>query len=145
MEVELVKAQVSDKKFLLSLRKRTMVEHLQKANMPLSDAQHIASVNELYECAYIVMHSDQQIGLLKYQETKDTIEIVQLQILPSFQGKGIGKYLLNLLASKAQPAKKTLTLKVLKENPAKHLYERFGFEVVGEDQYEYHMKCILIK
>jgi ribosomal protein S18 acetylase RimI-like enzyme len=31
-------------------------------------------------------------------------------------------------------------LKVLKGNPAKRLYDRLGFEIIGEDEKEFHMR-----
>ncbi|WP_408202989.1 N-acetyltransferase [Paraburkholderia sediminicola] len=33
-----------------------------------------------------------------------------------------------------------VTLKVLKGNPARHLYERLGFEIVAEDEIEFRMR-----
>ncbi|WP_408506216.1 N-acetyltransferase [Paraburkholderia sediminicola] len=33
-----------------------------------------------------------------------------------------------------------VTLKVLKGNPASHLYERLGFEIVAEDEIEFRMR-----
>jgi ribosomal protein S18 acetylase RimI-like enzyme len=33
-----------------------------------------------------------------------------------------------------------VTLKVLKGNPAKRLYDRLGFEIVGEDDIQFYMR-----
>ncbi|MDY8135292.1 GNAT family N-acetyltransferase [Aquimarina sp. 2201CG5-10] len=140
MEIELIKAQDTDKDFLLRLRKLTMVEHLEKAGLYLSDEEHIQRIKKYFECSRIILYLTKKAGLIKYLETDDTIEILQLQVLPEYQGKGIGKHLLNELYTKARGREKKLTLKVLKDNPAKHLYERTGFKVIGEDDYEYYMK-----
>jgi ribosomal protein S18 acetylase RimI-like enzyme len=142
MDIELIKAQETDRDFLLLLRKITMQGHLEKAGFDLSEQAHIERINKHFDGSYLVLYSKQKIGLLKCVETGDNIEIIQLQILPDYQGKGIGKYLLTQQADKATQLRKKLTLNVLKENPAKLLYERNGFTIVGEDEHEYHMEYV---
>ena len=51
-------------------------------------------------------------------------------ILPEFQGQGIGTQVLQDIIS--DNPNKRLYLKVYKENPARHLYERAGFKLYGE-------------
>ncbi|MEW7289599.1 GNAT family N-acetyltransferase [Aquimarina sp. 2304DJ70-9] len=140
MKIELVKAKETDKNFLLDLRKLTMVKHLEKAGIYLSDEEHVARAHDFFEATQILINSSERIGVLKCLETQNSIEIVQLQILPQYQGMDIGKGIANDVISKAQSKNKSVTLKVLKENPARYLYERIGFKITGEDQYEFHMK-----
>ncbi len=140
MKIELVKAKETDKDFLLHLRKLTMVKHLEKAGIHLSDEEHVARAHDFFEATHILLKSSQRIGVLKCLETQNSIEIIQFQILPQYQGMGIGKDIVHDLISKAELASKSIILKVLKENPARHLYERIGFKITGEDQYEFHMK-----
>lgn len=61
---------------------------------------------------------------------------------PEFQGKGIGSALLSQEADLARCENKFLVLKVIKINPAKHLYERLGFKTVNEDNVTYHMRLV---
>ncbi len=140
MEIELIGAKETDQGFLFDLRKQTMVKHLEKAGIYLSDQEHMARVNKHFEASKIIIKSGKRIGLLKCLETLTNIEIMQLQIAPQFQGMGIGKYLVNELISKATLESKNISLNVLKENPAKHLYLRCGFTIISEDEYEFHMK-----
>jgi len=140
MDIKLVKAKDSDTLFLLKLRKLTMVEYLKKAGLYLTDDQHLSRVKIHFNAAYIIKQLDEKVGLLKYIETKDAIEILQFQILPKYQGKGIGNYLLNDMIKLSGSLDKNILLKVLKENPARYLYERNGFCIIGEDQYEFHMQ-----
>ncbi|WP_282088563.1 GNAT family N-acetyltransferase [Aquimarina algiphila] len=141
-ELKLVKAKEKDKNFLLHLRKLTMVEHLEKAGIYLSDEEHLSRINFHYDSAYLILKSTEMAGLLKCIETEKTIEILQIQVLPKYQGQGIAKRLIKDLAIKAETSHKNLTLKVLKQNPAKYLYERIGFNITGEDEQEFHMKMI---
>ncbi|MEB3347820.1 GNAT family N-acetyltransferase [Aquimarina gracilis] len=140
MEIKFVKAQEEDKAFFLNLRKQTMNEHLEKAGIYLSEEEHKGRVDKNYDGSYIISNSFNKLGLLKYIEEDTRIEILQLQILPKFQGNGIGKQVLNKMISKAETMKKDLFLKVLKDNPAKHLYRRCGFKIIGEDNYEFFMQ-----
>ncbi|WP_299246934.1 GNAT family N-acetyltransferase [uncultured Aquimarina sp.] len=140
MNIKLVKAKDSDMLFLVKLRKLTMVEYLEKAGLHLSDDQHLSRVKIHFNAAYIIKQLDERVGLLKYIETKDSIEILQFQILPKYQGKGIGNYLLNYVIKLSESLNKNILLKVLKENPARYLYERNGFDIYDEDQYEFHLE-----
>ncbi len=138
--ISLIKAKEADKDFLLDLRKQTMVGHLEKAGIYLSNQEHIARIQKSFEGSYLISTSRDKVGLLKYVADHNRIEILQLQIAPKFQGKGIGKQVLHMMILKAKSVNKILFLKVLKENPAKYLYERIGFKIVGEDDYEFYME-----
>lgn len=139
-DMTLRKARASDKPFLLHLRKTTMTEHLEAAGIFLSSAQHEARIEEEFECALIAEYSGRPVGIAKCRETDDCIEIMQLQVLPEYQGRGIGKNIMSTFIEAAARQRKRLALSVLKANPAKRLYERLGFRVVGEDEYEFHMQ-----
>ena len=138
MHFKLLSATESDKTYLLKLRKLTMVEHFEKVGLFLSDEEHLFRLSDDYQCSYIIIHNEVRIGMLKYQELDDKFEIMQIQISPEFQGQGFGRKIVQqvLELSKA----KNVELTVLKENPALMLYKRLGFEIIGEDQYEFHMR-----
>lgn len=142
MDIELAKAKDGDIEFLVQLRKSTMGEHLKKAGLYLSEEEHLSRVKIHFDSSYVIKEKEEKIGVLKYVETTNTIEVLQFQILSNHQGRGIGNYLLNHMIQLSGSQNKNLTLKVLRENPARHLYERNGFQIIGEDQYEFHMKLI---
>ena len=62
---------------------------------------------------------------------------MQLQIHPDFQGRGFGSSILQQVILAA--GHKAVNLTVLKCNPAYQLYLRSGFNVIGEDEHEYHL------
>lgn len=56
-------------------------------------------------------------------------------ILPEYQGQGLGTQVLQDIIS--DNPNRRLYLKVYKENPARHLYERVGFSIYGDTQTHY--------
>ena len=92
-----------------------------------------------FEFAEILMSHGQPVGLLKLRQSPTEWEIIQIQLSPALQGKGLGRSILDSIVSEADAARVPLKLSVLKANPAMRLYERLGFKVIGEDAHEFHM------
>lgn len=80
---------------------------------------------------HFVRAEGREIGIIQRRVHADHIEIAELQILPEFQGKGIGSRLIRAEIDAANRAGLPLKLQVLKENRAQHLYRRLGFEDTG--------------
>ena len=55
-----------------------------------------------------------------------------IAVLPDYPGKGVGTLLLTHLLEAAKKAYPAVVLSVRSTNPARHLYERLGFVVVGK-------------
>jgi GNAT superfamily N-acetyltransferase len=142
MSFELIQATEADKEFLLTLRKLTMVEHLEQAGLHLSDEEHAFRLNDDYECSYLIVCCGEKVGTLKYRELADKIEIMQLQVHPESQGKGLGKQVMERVLGWSKRRHKGIELTVLKANPARILYERLGFSISGENEHEFHMEYI---
>ena len=140
MSIELVRALNEDKAFLLKLRKMTMVEHLEKAGLYLSDAEHEFRLNDAFDCSHIVVHSGANIGLAKFRESSGKLEIMQIQIMPEYQGRGLGRCVTKQLITTARTKGLNVVLAVLRDNPATRLYKSLGFKIIGEDDYEYFME-----
>jgi ribosomal protein S18 acetylase RimI-like enzyme len=68
-----------------------------------------------------------------YGFVDDGIPELSIAVLPDYRGKGIGTSLLKAIFNLAVPIYRGLSLSVTSENPALHLYERFGFQVVRSD------------
>lgn len=126
---------------LLALRHDTMDEHLTAAGEILDDAKHLARVMLRFECADVLLQDGVIVGLLKVARDGMAWQIMQIQIAPELQGRGIGAALVRQVVTEARAAKATLTLSVLKVNPARALYERLGFQVEDESGNAYHMRC----
>ena len=139
MPLERRKAIESDIPFLVLLRKETMSIHLAASGVQCSHESHLARVMYNFEHAEVLTQCDKPVGLLKVRRDPEIWEITQIQLSRQLQGNGIGHALLQEILADAADAGVAVKLSVLKANPARSLYERLGFKVVGEDSHEYFM------
>ena len=131
----------TDIDFLLDLRLVTMDAHLRAMGVCFSREQHRERVLLEFEHARVITVNDEAIGMVKYLRKDDALHLQQLQVLPEWQGRGIGRQVMDHLIALAEADGLPVTLTVLKKNPALALYQRCGFEQVGEDEFEYHLRC----
>ncbi|AXL50771.1 acetyltransferase [Paraburkholderia caffeinilytica] len=130
----------ADERFLFELRKATMTEHLARAGEPADDAEHRARLHYRYDAARVICVDGAPAGLLKAYRTETEWFVSQVQIAPEHQGCGIGERVLQTVLQAAQAEALPVALKVLKDNPARRLYARLGFEIVDEDEIQFHMR-----
>lgn len=130
----------SDIEYLLWLRQQTMTPYLTLAGIPTDKQTHLDRISYEWANAQIICWEGRRIGLLKCVWGNETIEIVQLQIAPDLQGKGIGKKVLDMVLAQARQHNKKVVLSVLKQNPALRLYERLDFEVAHQDETSYYLQ-----
>ncbi len=138
MQFKFIKATAQDWDYLFELRKLTMVEHLERSGQFLSEKEHQFRLKDSYECSHLIIYDKSIVGTLQFREFEDKLEIMQLQIHPDNQGKGLGSLVLKQVLETSKP--KYLELTVLKENRALNLYKRLGFKIFDEDQFEYFMR-----
>lgn len=134
------KATETDIDFLIELREKTMSEHYISSNLPATREVHMQRVLYEFDKAHILILDHEPIGLLKINRQPDTFYIIQLQIDPALQGKGIGRFILKELIDEAKNSQKTITLSVLKTNKAQYLYSSLGFVIIGENDHSYFME-----
>lgn len=139
-EIHYRKASEKDIDFLLDLRTKTMNEHYANSSLPTDRASTLQRVLYQFEKAHIILLNNEPVGLLKIDKSKDPIEVLQLQIDPGQQGKGLGKTILQSILEEASSAGKKVSLSVLKSNKAQYLYSSLGFKSVGEDEHSYFME-----
>ena len=71
---------------------------------------------------------------LEFQQGKKKLKIHKLYVLPTAQGKGVGKKLFHFIEEKAKESKaNTIALNVNRFNPAKHFYEEMGMHIIKEE------------
>ena len=79
------------------------------------------------------MVNSSAVGAACVLNTPSGIELEMMIIEPQFQRMGIGSDFVANLLRRAHNDRRRVKLRVLKVNPAKALYARLGFVVVGED------------
>jgi ribosomal protein S18 acetylase RimI-like enzyme len=142
MEVELKKAKNTDIPFLLLLRAVTMNDYLQASGLDTDEKSQLDRIQYHFDDANIVYYEDKRIGLFKFYFHDLTWHVIQIQILPEYQGKGIGAKLLVNLKKLADKRKQRVILSVLKSNPAMSLYQKLGFIAVAESDTEFTMEYV---
>lgn len=133
------KATEQDIEFLLRLRTETMVEHYLKAGKEVNEENLLSRIKYHFEYAKIIFLNNEKIGLLKVSEHDDEIEIIQIQIVPNYQNKGIGRQIIQTILQEAFSKKIPVKLSVLKVNKAQNLYKNLGFEIYDENEFSYFM------
>ncbi|MDR3571277.1 MAG: GNAT family N-acetyltransferase [Candidatus Pacebacteria bacterium] len=131
-EITLRDASAADESFLLRLRKLTMTEHLLNAGAPIDDETHLQRIRSNFEDAKVIQAGKDDIGLLKLSRADAEWHVHQLQIIPDYQGRGVGNAVLRRVLAEAEHANVAVSLSVMHDNSARRLYERLGFACVGE-------------
>lgn len=139
-ELTFRRATEADIQFLRELRRKTMSDHLRNAGLEPSDKELTERVLARFECAEIILLRDMPIGLLKVARDGTKWDLIQIQLAPEHQSKGLGTSILLALLDDAVRSGVSVTLSVLRVNPARHLYERLGFRVVNESPHAYKMQ-----
>lgn len=88
----------------------------------------------------IIQVEGQDAGVVVVEERPEELYLSLIELLPAYQGRGIGGAIVRELLAQARTAGVPLTLHVLKSNePARRLYERLGLRIVGEEAARYRM------
>lgn len=83
--------------------------------------------------AVIVLHQDgvrHDAGRLWLDRRTDALHVLDIALLPEWRGRGLGRAVLQEVRARAQGA--AVTIYVETHNPARRLYERLGFQPVGQ-------------
>lgn len=80
----------------------------------------------------IVVVDGADAGRLYLDDSGDALLLVDVVLLPSFRGRGIGRALLAGVLARADAGGRAIRLHVEKDNPALGWYLRLGFAVDGD-------------
>jgi GNAT superfamily N-acetyltransferase len=81
----------------------------------------------------IIEYDNQPIGTIAIERTREYFSVGRFFIMPDFQHKGIGTYLLTKIIDEGDNNACVIKLAHLVNNPCNTLYERLGFRVVRQE------------
>lgn len=135
---------LEDFDFLFELKNQNFKKYLEK-NFGWNDEEQKYKLKEdlnlHLEHKKIILLDNKPIGIYVTHFTDNgDLYINEISILKEYQNKGIGT---DIIAKQLENNKingiRTI-LQVFKDNPAKKLYERFGFKVYNETKTHYQME-----
>lgn len=109
-------------------------EELQRAFL----AQQHQAQHDHYQAHYpgaewlVVEAAGEAIGRLYLDDREGDLHLIDISLSPARRGAGIGTAIMEDLLGWAGERGKSMTLYVEPPNPARRLYERFGFTAEGE-------------
>lgn len=140
MNIEFQRFHPNDLSFAWNLYESVM-KSMTEELLPWDKEKQIAVIRQAFESGnmQLIVFEGERAGWMETHENAERIYLAHIYIKPELQGKGIGGCALNLLIRHAGAARKSLTLSVMKNNPARRFYEKRGFELVGDEPSKYHM------
>ena len=101
-----------------------------------------------YELAYeatehsIILAENRPTGRIMVFRSEHEFVLVDIALLPDARGRGIGTALIADLLTEAERAGKPVSLHVAKDNRARRLYERLGFEICEDTGMYFKMELL---
>ncbi|MDX8392526.1 MAG: GNAT family N-acetyltransferase [Mariprofundaceae bacterium] len=94
-------------------------------------AQNSYYINQFKTASFDLICKDKlAIGRFYVHRREQEIRVIDIALLPQYQGQGIGSGLLRALIDEADELDLPVSIHVQQNNPALHLYRRLGFEYV---------------
>jgi ribosomal protein S18 acetylase RimI-like enzyme len=141
-----------DQSFIEQVYRSTREKELNSTNWPeeqkkrfvimQSMAQELEYKNKFSNANYqLILYKQKSAGRLYLWESDKEVRIIDITLLPEFQGKGIGKNILTDIIKNAHQKNKFVSLHVAPANPAKKLYEKLGFKTMRAESTREYMEC----
>ncbi len=93
----------------------------------------------------VVVYQELDIGTLEIRRHDDHIHLGEFYLLPRFQRRGIGSFLLQQVLEEASEKGLPVRLEVLKINPVRSLYQRHGFVITGQSEHHFLMERAVLE
>ena len=151
-DIQTVPEEAKDKTFLRELYfstrydiDRAPLDEFQKQQ--LKEVQFEAQYNH-YKKHYskanfdLICDGDRPIGRLYIDVRTDEVRLIDIAIVPTYRGMGIGTKYLMKCKEIALAHNLPLRLRVEPDNPALRLYRKLGFQVIADEQVNFHMEWL---
>lgn len=133
MRWELQQATASDEQPLYEIHRAAMRDHVE-AVWGWDEADQRARFLAGFDPARVsvIMVAEKPIGLLRVDRRDDEVFLASIELAPEAQRRGLGGEIVGWVLREAAQRGVPVRLQVFHQNPARRLYERLGFHVVGE-------------
>jgi len=139
-DLGLRKASAPDSEFIYEVKKAALREYVEQTwGWDENFQREYHRLHFVPSATEIILCKGESIGWMIVNRLPERIDIADICILPAYQNRGIGSYLIGQILEEAQQKRLPVSLQVLKVNRAKHLYERLGFSVTGDTETHYRM------
>ena len=124
------------------LKLTNWTDQQKKAFIMMQSMAQLAEYKEKFPGAalQILVYKKKDAGRFYTWENDNEIRLIDITLLPSFRGKGIGTFLLKELIKHSNKVQKKISLHVEPVNPALHLYSRLGFIRIKNNGRHYYME-----
>lgn len=142
MHYRLIPATPADLPWLEALRRAVYQDLFLATWGRWDEARHLRHCAECWEHGniYTVELDGERVGMIQLHEYADRLEVGEIQIQPTHQGRGIGSRLLRDIQARAHAQGLKVSLATgLKNLRAVRLYERLGFQHAYQSETHYHM------
>jgi ribosomal protein S18 acetylase RimI-like enzyme len=145
LSIKLRAEEPADAPFLLEVYASTRQEELEATGWPAAMREQFVRMQgnaqqQGYRASYpraefaIILRGEEPVGRMVVNRAEDEILLVDIALLPTHCGRGIGTALLRKLLDEAAATAKPVRLSVIRGQRASRLYQRLGFEKTGETE-----------
>jgi ribosomal protein S18 acetylase RimI-like enzyme len=130
-------ATVDDADALASLRVAAMRASLERVGrFDLERARERFLSNFTPALTQWIVQDTTRVGFLVVERQADGLHLLHLYIHPSHQGQGVGAQVVQALCAEADAAQQSIDLAALRGSDANRFYQRHGFVVYGESEFD---------
>jgi len=141
-KIKIKNCEEKDYSFVYRLTKRNMEGYVRKFWGGWNPAMF--KKNFKIQNIKIIEYKKKKIGFYDIERKDGYLYVHNVQITISFQGKGIGNYIMSLIEKKASKLHlPEIKLSVFKSNPAKEFYLFLGYEILEDKDHSVLMKKTL--
>jgi ribosomal protein S18 acetylase RimI-like enzyme len=140
-DVQLRPATLDDVDALYLIHRAALGPYVEETWGPWNENWQAEQFREQFDVSIrqVIEEHGRVIGFLDVVDEEERTVLASIRIAPEFQRRGIGTWLIRGVLERAALRGVPVTLRVLRVNPARRLYERLGFEVVDTSDTHYTM------
>lgn len=140
MEIATRQASETDYEWLYELKVASMRDYIEELYGWDDVAQRAFFDEGFRPCDIeVIIFEGSNAGMFELSQDDEGFFLRRIEVHPRFQGRGVGSRIIEEVIRRATEMNEPVRLQVFKGNPARNLYQRFGFEVVTETATHYQM------